>query len=100
METRRTPPILDMTPEGDFLGAAPPPPASRMDRAIARVGGVAMLVTLVAGGLVLAALAVLFVGLILPVLLVAGSIGAASMWWRLRRARRAGHPPAFVVYRR
>ena len=93
-----------MTPEGEFRDAAAPPrPASALDRALARVGGVAMLVAIAAGGLVLAALAILFVGLILPVLIVAGAIGAGSLWWRMRRARREGRPmptPSFIIIRR
>lgn len=104
METQRRTPVLDMTPEGDFVdGAAPPRPARPFDRALARVGGVAMLVALVAGGLVVAALAILFVSLVLPILIVAGVIGAGSLWWRMRRARRNGQPmprPSFIVIRR
>lgn len=88
-----------MTPEGDFREAAPRP-VSGFDRVLARVGGVAMLVAVAAGGLVLAALAVLALGLILPILLVAGVIGAGSLWWRIRRARRNGEPMPFVVIRR
>ncbi len=88
-----------MSPEGDFRETAPRPP-SGFDRVLARVGGVAMLVAIAAAGLVLAALAVLFLGLILPVLLVAGVIGAGSLWWRIRRARRNGEPMPFVVIRR
>ena len=45
--------------------------------------------------------AVLFVGLLLPVALVAGALGAGSLWWRLRRARRQGGDGfRFVVIRR
>lgn len=93
-----------MTPEGDFLeGNAPPRPVSGLDRALTRVGGVAVLVAIAAFGLMLAALAVLFVGLVLPVLIVAGAVGGLSLWWRMRRARRNGQPmptPAFIVIRR
>jgi hypothetical protein len=49
-----------------------------------------VLVAVAAGGLVLAGLALLAIGILLPVMLAAGAIGAASLWWRLRRARRAG----------
>jgi hypothetical protein len=98
MDPHRRPPILDMTPEGDFRDT--PPKASPLDRVLGRVGGVAVLVALAAGGLVLAALAVLFLGLLLPVLLVAGLIGAGSLWWRLRRARRNGQPAPFIIIRR
>ncbi len=88
-----------MTPDGQFTQPPTPPRPGMLDRILARVGGVALLVALVAGGLVLASLAVLFVGLILPVLIVAGLIGAGSLWWRLRRARQQGRP-VFVVMRR
>ncbi len=125
MDPHRTPPVLDMTPDGQFRdtptgnpgmnpganpgaspGAspgAPPPgirPATALDRILGKVGGVALLVALAAGGLLLASLAILFVGLVLPVLIVAGAIGAASLWWRIRRLRRQGVPVRFVVVRR
>jgi hypothetical protein len=98
MDPHRRPPILDMTPEGEFRDT--PRPAGTLDRLLGRVGGVAMLVALAAGGLVLAALAVLFLGLLLPVLLVAGLVGAGSLWWRIRRARRTGQPLPFIIIRR
>lgn len=121
MDPTRRPPVLDMTPEGDFrdapgpqagprfggdpLGAMPPgvDPARRpsgLDRVLGKLTGVALLVALVAGALVLAALAVLFVSLALPVLIVAGTVGAVSIWWRLRRMRQQGRPVSFVVLRR
>ena len=129
MDPTRRPPVIDMTPEGDFrdapggpfgaqagarfgprfgadpLGAVPPgaDPARRpsmLDRALGKLTGIALLVALVAGGLVLAALAVLFVSLALPVLIVAGTVGAVSIWWRLRRMRQQGRPVSFVVLRR
>jgi hypothetical protein len=104
MDPHRRPPVLDMTPEGDFrdppgpLGAAPRR-ASALDRVLAKVGGLAVLVALAAGGLLLAGLAVLFVGLILPVLIVAGLVGVGSLWWRMRRARQRGEPLVVVVRR-
>lgn len=117
MEQHRTPPVLDMTPEGEFRdtpgpnrgpfpgmdGSAPPQatrPASTLDRVLGKIGGVALLVAVVAAGLLLASLAILFVGLVLPVLIVAGAIGAASLWWRIRRMRRQGVPVRFTVMRR
>ena len=117
MDPHRTPPVLDMTPDGQFRdtptgnpgmnpGAnpgAPPPgirPATALDRILGKVGGVALLVALAAGGLLLASLAILVVGLVLPVLIVAGAIGAVSLWWRIRRLRRQGVPVRFVVVRR
>lgn len=100
MDTQRRPPVLDMTPEGEFRDPAPPPRAGTLDRILGRVGGIALLVALAAGGLVLAGLAIMFAALALPVLIVAGAIGAASIWWRLRRARKEGRPVHFVVIRR
>lgn len=109
MDTRnRRPPIIDMTPEGEFR-EPPLRQPGRFDRVLARVGGIAILLAVAAGGLVLAALAVLSLAVLLPIALVAAAIGAGSLWWRLRRAQRAGGgvPPGpggrvmrFVVIRR
>lgn len=108
MDTRNRPPILDMTPEGEFR-EPPTRRPGRFDRVLARVGGIAILLAVVAGGLVLAALAVISLAVLLPVAIVAAAIGAGSLWWRLRRARQAGGgdvPPGpgrimrFVVIRR
>ena len=86
-----------MTPEGGFRE---PPRRSWLDRALLRVGGVAALAAVVAGGLVLAASAILILGLLLPVLVVAGAVAFGTLWWRIRRARRAGVSPTFVILRR
>jgi UDP-N-acetylmuramyl pentapeptide phosphotransferase/UDP-N-acetylglucosamine-1-phosphate transferase len=99
MDPHRRPPVLDMTPDGQFRDPAAQRPGT-LDRILGRVGGIAILVALAAGGLLLASLAVVFVGLVLPVLVVAGAIGAGSIWWRLRRARKQGRPVPFVVIRR
>ncbi|WP_431269298.1 hypothetical protein [Dankookia sp. P2] len=61
---------------------------------LGKVGGVALLLTLAAGGLLLVALAILFVGLLLPVAIGAGLVAFVSLWWRLRRLRRDGVPGA------
>ncbi len=103
MDTHRRPPVIDMTPEGEFRDAPAPRPASLLDRALARIGAVGMLVALVAGGLLLAGLALLAISILLPVALVAGAIGAGSLWWRIRRARRDGTMPPgarFIIIRR
>lgn len=84
-----TPPILDMTPEGEFRDALPPRPGG-LDRLLGKVGGIALLLTLAAGGLLLVTLAILFVGLLLPVLVGAGLVAFVSLWWRVRRLRRSG----------
>ncbi|MDN3565874.1 hypothetical protein ACFQY5_10505 [Paeniroseomonas aquatica] len=90
-----------MTADGQFRDPLPPR-RTWLDRALARVGGAALLVTLAAAGLVVVALAILFVGLLLPVVIGAGLIAFASLWWRLRRLRRAGggNPVPFVILRR
>ena len=106
MKTNRRPPVIDMTPEGQFADAASPGAAPRatggpLDRMLARLGAAGMLVAMVAGGLVLAGLAVLAIGILLPVALVAGLVGAGSLWWRARRARQNGTPlRPFVIIRR
>lgn len=100
MDPQRRPPVLDMTPDGEFRDPVPPPAPGKLDRLLGRVGGIALLVALAAGGLVLAAVAVLFAAIALPVLILAGAIGAGSIWWRLRRARKQGRPVPFVVIRR
>ncbi|WP_135467092.1 hypothetical protein [Crenalkalicoccus roseus] len=96
-----TPPVLDMTPEGEFRDPAPLR-ATWLDRVLARVGAAALLLTLVVGGFLVAALAVLFVGLLLPVALVAGLVAFVSLWWRVRRMRRQGGADGFrfLVIRR
>ncbi len=104
MDTNRRPPVLDMTPEGEFRDPQPPRPAGLLDRALARLGGIAVLVAAAAGGLVLAGVALLAISILLPVMIVAGVVGAASIWWRMRRARQQGgaeaRPVRVVVIRR
>jgi len=92
------PPLLDMTPEGEFRERPQP---SGFDRFLARTGGVAILILAAALGLVLVAVAILFIGLLIPVAIGAGVVAAVSIWWRRRRLRRAGLTPApiFVVRR-
>lgn len=80
-----------MTPEGEFRD--PSPRRGGIDRALGKVGGVALLVALAAGGLLLASLAVLFFSLLLPVVVGAGLVAFVSLWWRMRRLHRAGSAP-------
>jgi hypothetical protein len=97
-----SPPVLDMTPDGEFRDPLPPR-RSWLDLALARIGGVALLLTVVAAGLLIVALAVVFVGLLLPVAVGAGLVAFVSLWWRMRRLRRTGAGPGdvrFVVVRR
>ncbi|WP_424811785.1 hypothetical protein [Roseococcus sp. YIM B11640] len=92
-------PVLDMTPEGEFRQ---PPPPSGFNAFVARLGGVAILLALAAGGLLLVALAIFFIGLLIPVALGAGLVAAVSMWWRRRQLRRMGYElqPIRIVIRR
>lgn len=90
-----------MTPEGDFRDPAPAR-RSWLDRALGRIGGIALLVAVAAVGLVVVALAVLFVGLLVPVAIGAGLIASATLWWRTRRLRGTSRSRSvrFVVVRR
>ncbi len=97
---RTGPPILDMTPEGGFREPAPAAPKGRLDRALARVGGVALLLALAAGGLVVVALAFVLLGLLLPIAIGAGLVAFVTLGWRLRRLRGRGGTLPFVVVRR
>ncbi len=106
----RRPPVLDMTLDGQFRAPpqpGPQPPRGWLDRALGKVGGLALLLALGAGGLLLASLAIVAIGVLLPVVLVAGLVGAGALWWKLRRAgfRMQGGGPGgrrmrFVVVRR
>ena len=98
METHHRPPVIDMTPEGEFRDPMPPRAMGTFDRLLARVGGIAMLVALGAGALALAGLAVLALSVLLPIALIAGLIGGGSLWWRMRR--NGGQPVRFVFIRR
>jgi hypothetical protein len=82
METDRRPPVIDMTPEGEFRdapGGARALRGSWLDRTLLKLGGAAVLAAVVTGGLALAALAVLFIGLLLPVALVAGLVAFGTI---------------------
>jgi len=96
METPR-PPILDMTPEGQFNT---PPPPGRLERVMGGVLRGSLVVAAVAGALLLASLALVAIGILLPILAVAALIAGGILWWRLRQARREGRSVQFVVTRR
>lgn len=89
-DERRPPPVLDMTPEGEFRE---PPKPTGFDAFLARVGGIAVLIAVLAAGLLFAALAIFFIGLLLPLLLAAAGVAAVSIWWRRRRLRKMGIEP-------
>ncbi|MDJ0387296.1 hypothetical protein QMO56_04140 [Roseomonas sp. E05] len=91
-------PVLDMTPEGEFRDPAPRQ-ATWLDRALARLGGVAVLVALVAAGVVVAGIAVAFLALALPVAVVAGLVAFGSLWWHARRGTARGRSFTFVMRR-
>lgn len=98
-EDRHRPTVLDLTPDGEFRE---PPRPGWFDVLLARIGGVAMLVALVLGGLLLVAVSIFVIGLLLPLAVGAGAIAALSIWWRRRRLRRMGVEPGpirFVVRR-
>jgi hypothetical protein len=77
----RPPPQLDMTSDGRFIGQGPGP-ASGLPWSV-RILRVALFVTAIAVGLSLAALALWFALIIIPVALVAGAIAYAAFRWRL-----------------
>lgn len=87
-------PILDLTPEGEFREP------SRRERAGNVVLRWAIIVGAVSGLLVLAALSIVALAVLLPVLFGAAAVGGAILWWRGRGARagavrewRRGCPP-------
>jgi Flp pilus assembly protein TadB len=98
MSEKRPSIIIDMTPEGEFRDPPPPPVPRGFERVLARLGGVAVLVALAAGGLLLAALALLAIGVLLPIVLAAGAIGAMTVWWRLRKARARGESAIIITH--
>jgi len=53
-----------------------------------------MLIAIAAGGLMLVALAIFFIGLLLPIVIGAGAIAALALWWRRRQMRKMGIEPA------
>ena len=72
-EDLRDPPAIDMTPDGRFL---PPPGAGRRAPLTIRIGGIAAVVAVLAIGLGVAALALWFAIILVPI-----AIGAAAIAW-------------------
>ena len=97
MSDKRPPIIIDMTPEGEFRDPPQPPAPRGLEGFVSRLGGVAMLVALSAGGLLLAAVALVAIGVLLPIVLAAGAIGAITIWWRLRKARARGESTIIIT---
>jgi len=90
-----------MTADGQFREAATP--ATGMDALLAKVFGVALLVAVAAVGLLFASLAVMALGLPLPIALGAWLVAFGTYWWRRRRTRARGEPVAsfrFMLLRR
>lgn len=89
-------PILDLTPEGEFRQPAP----SRMDRFLAVVLRYAIVIGVLAALLVLAALSIMALAVLLPVLFAAALVGGGILWWRLRKLRPSGVVRTRIVIRR
>ena len=97
MSEKRPPIIIDMTPEGEFRDPPPPPAPRGFEGLVTRLGGMAMLVAISAGGLLMAAVALVAIGVLLPIVLAAGAIGAITIWWRLRKARARGESTIIIT---
>jgi hypothetical protein len=74
-------PVLDMTPDGQFRDGP------RQPGALAKLGGIAMLVAILAGALAIAALALWFALAIIPLAIAAGLIAYAIFRFQLWRAQ-------------
>ena len=98
MSDKRPPIIIDMTPEGEFRDQPPPPAPRGFEGWLSRLGNAAVLLALSGFGLLMAALAVLAIGVLLPIVLIAGTIGAAIIWWRLRKARARGEGTIIITH--
>ncbi len=82
---RREPPVIDLTPEGEFRQPAspfgPPPWA-------ARIAAWALIVALVAGGIAVAAIAFWLALTLIPVAIIAGLVAYGAYRFQLWRAGR------------
>ena len=78
----RVPPQIDMYVDGRFR--VPGRPTWPM-----RVAGIALLVAVLAGAVVVAALALWLVAALIPVVVVAGVVAWAAITWQRWRAARA-----------
>ncbi len=72
-------PILDMTADGQFRT---PPQPTLSDR----IFGYAVIAAVIAGGLAVAALALWFAMILIPIAILAGLVAYATLRWRLWRA--------------
>ncbi|MDA8050435.1 MAG: hypothetical protein M0002_10570 [Rhodospirillales bacterium] len=75
------PPLLDLTPEGEFRRPARPPWAMRL-------AGWAIVVALIAGGLAVAAVFFWLALLLIPVAIVAALLAYGALRFQLWRNRR------------
>jgi fatty acid desaturase len=83
----RSPPELDLLPDGSFRPRRPP--------VAARIFAWAIVIAVVAGALAVAALALWFALLLIPVVLVAGAIAWLAFRYQLWRAgQRSWRPRA------
>jgi hypothetical protein len=76
-------PTLDMTPEGEFRTPPQPTWAQRILRA-------AIVVAVLAAGLAIAALALWFALILIPIALGAALVAYLAFRWRIWQARRSG----------
>jgi hypothetical protein len=84
-------PVLDMTPDGQFRASRPVVPLGF------RIGAVAFVIAILAGALALAALALWFALLLVPVAIAAAGFAWVAFrfqLWRGRRGRGIGRHPA------
>ncbi|MCK8785810.1 hypothetical protein M0638_15630 [Roseomonas sp. NAR14] len=73
--------ILDMSPDGTFREP------SRLEKALARLRGMAMLAGLAAAGVLAVALALVFLSVMLPVAIGVAAFAALTLYWRQRSGR-------------
>jgi hypothetical protein len=85
-------PQLDMTPDGQFRDPPAPPLASR-------VGAMALLLAVITGAAVLAALALWFALALIPLALAAAVVAWAAFRFQVWRARRGAPPASFSSQR-
>ena len=86
----RQPPLLDLTPEGEFRQPTPPfgrPPFGGLPW-LARIAAWALVVALVAGGLAVAAVAFWLALTLIPIAIVAGLIAYVAFRFNLWRMGR------------
>ncbi len=79
--SRRQPPLLDLTPDGEFRQPVRPPWATR-------VAAWALVVAVIAGGLAVAAVAFWLALMLIPIAIVAGLVAYLAFRFQLWRGVR------------